>query len=385
VDKEAQRRSATLVGMGNQKSGSLMVANPLYNPGVSKDEKILPDKDKQEKKKSLVVFLQKRKTKKELEEKGILLPETNEVRQQARTESAKKVENLLSKRPSPEELVKKGIYKPNKKKDKLPPPKEVAPPVTATIEQGYNAIHKTINIIRQTGLDNEGIFRISGSYGQIQKVKSALISGQQLDLLVEDPHVVAGVLKSFLRELPNPAIPNEYRSLFLNIRQIAETPMCLPYVKGLVTWLSPIQFQLLQDLFSLLAEVASNVSVNKMGETNLATIFGPTIFPGSEGLAMVLETPAVNDVAVTLIKNHLAIFQEEKSNRLFSYASSAQPYKGKSKEELSFNQEDQIIVFGLKGKDLLAYNVTSESFGTVAPEYLKLTEEIKKYMQNNSS
>jgi len=331
------------------------------------------------------VFLQKRKTKKELEEKGILLPETNEVRQQARTESAKKVENLLSKRPSPEELVKKGIYKPNKKKDKLPPPKEVAPPVTATIEQGYNAIHKTINIIRQTGLDNEGIFRISGSYGQIQKVKSAIITGQQLDLLVEDPHVVAGVLKSFLRELPNPAIPNEYRSLFLNIRQIAETPICLPYVKGLVTWLSPIQFQLLQDLFSLLAEVASNVSVNKMGETNLATIFGPTIFPGSEGLAMVLETPAVNDVAVTLIKNHLAIFQEEKTNRLFSYVSSAQPYKGKSKEELSFTPEDQIIVFGVKGKDFLAYNVTSESFGTAAPEYLKLTEEIKQHLRSNSS
>lgn len=56
-------------------------------------------------------------------------------------------------------------------------------------------------------LDEEGLFRISGSSSEVKRLKSGFEAGiNDLTDRVRDPHAVAGTLKSYLRELPEPLL-----------------------------------------------------------------------------------------------------------------------------------------------------------------------------------
>lgn len=59
-----------------------------------------------------------------------------------------------------------------------------------------------------TGLECEGIFRVNGSQRVVEKLRASF--DQQGDANLEEDHdvmAVAGLLKLFLRELPESAIP----------------------------------------------------------------------------------------------------------------------------------------------------------------------------------
>lgn len=59
-------------------------------------------------------------------------------------------------------------------------------------------------------MDEEGLFRISGSVSKVKLIRNAFNAGQQLHLdsldLTRDVHAVASALKSYLRELPEPLL-----------------------------------------------------------------------------------------------------------------------------------------------------------------------------------
>ena len=69
------------------------------------------------------------------------------------------------------------------------------------------------------GVNEEGIFRISGSLEQILKLKSRLDSGHSIDFFEEnsDCHVIAGLLRLYFRELPDPLFTFEHYETFLSI------------------------------------------------------------------------------------------------------------------------------------------------------------------------
>lgn len=56
-------------------------------------------------------------------------------------------------------------------------------------------------------LNEEGLFRIPGSSSKVKKLKSGFDVGiVNLEEQINDPHSVAGTLKSYLRELPEPLL-----------------------------------------------------------------------------------------------------------------------------------------------------------------------------------
>lgn len=59
-----------------------------------------------------------------------------------------------------------------------------------------------------TGLHCEGIYRISGVKSKVQHLKDLYNRGQPVYLEEHEPNIVAGVLKQFLRELPEPVLTN---------------------------------------------------------------------------------------------------------------------------------------------------------------------------------
>ncbi|ORY42378.1 Rho GTPase activation protein, partial [Rhizoclosmatium globosum] len=62
----------------------------------------------------------------------------------------------------------------------------------------------------------EGIYRLSGSATAIQQLKLMFnVDGIHIDMV--DVHAVAGLLKLYLRELPNPVLTKNLHGEFLNI------------------------------------------------------------------------------------------------------------------------------------------------------------------------
>ena len=58
-------------------------------------------------------------------------------------------------------------------------------------------------------IDTEGIFRRSGNTTRINELKRKINSGEDVQLMKEDTHAVAGLLKTFLRELEEPLLTYE--------------------------------------------------------------------------------------------------------------------------------------------------------------------------------
>ena len=58
-------------------------------------------------------------------------------------------------------------------------------------------------------IDTEGIFRRSGNILRINDLKRKINEGIIIDMSSEDNHVVAGLLKTFLRDLHEPLLTYE--------------------------------------------------------------------------------------------------------------------------------------------------------------------------------
>lgn len=66
-------------------------------------------------------------------------------------------------------------------------------------------IEACVMLLLETGMKEEGLFRIGAGASKLKKLKAALdCSTSHLDEFYSDPHAVAGALKSYLRELPEP-------------------------------------------------------------------------------------------------------------------------------------------------------------------------------------
>uniref|UniRef100_A0A8C3NLQ6 Uncharacterized protein n=1 Tax=Geospiza parvula TaxID=87175 RepID=A0A8C3NLQ6_GEOPR len=61
-----------------------------------------------------------------------------------------------------------------------------------------------------SSMKEEGLFRLAAGASVLRKLKSSLASGSNaLEEFYSDPHAVAGALKSYLRELPQPLMTFE--------------------------------------------------------------------------------------------------------------------------------------------------------------------------------
>lgn len=73
-----------------------------------------------------------------------------------------------------------------------------------------------LKFIEQNGLHVEGLFRIPGDNAVMQKVKKKLEKGYTVDFSsLNNVHSVAGLLKMYFRELPEPLLTFEHYNMFI--------------------------------------------------------------------------------------------------------------------------------------------------------------------------
>jgi hypothetical protein len=146
------------------------------------------------------------------------------------------------------------------------------------------AIQAAIEYLRGHATDTVGLFRISGSHEAILKLKQVLNTAS-LDKELEFPedpltcHVVAGVLKLFLRELPTPLLTFVlYDSLIALIDKEEElSEDKVGALDELLSSLPESNRHLLRELLLLLSEVMKYSETNCMTANNLATVIGPAL------------------------------------------------------------------------------------------------------------
>ncbi|GIY51413.1 ralA-binding protein 1-A [Caerostris extrusa] len=75
-------------------------------------------------------------------------------------------------------------------------------------------VRECIDYIEEHGLACEGIYKISGLKSKVRNLKSQYNRGEKVYLYEHEPHIVASLLKQFLRDLPEPILTAPLASKF---------------------------------------------------------------------------------------------------------------------------------------------------------------------------
>ncbi|KAL1501514.1 hypothetical protein ABEB36_006821 [Hypothenemus hampei] len=165
-------------------------------------------------------------------------------------------------------------------------------------------IHEMCSFILSK-VQTEGVFRKEGSKTRQLDIKESLDRGYPLgkDHQVID---VAVVLKSFLRDLPEPLIPNSHNDLFLLCTLEQKThEVKLQCLLLACLFLPSENLNVLSYLMQFFNEVASFSESNKMNSNNLSIVVGPNIFPIDDKLApkSSLKITKICEITQMLIDN----------------------------------------------------------------------------------
>jgi len=139
-------------------------------------------------------------------------------------------------------------------------------------------------ILALGGTKAEGIFRVPGDSDSVSELKLRIDRGYYTLENVDDPHVLASLLKLWLRELCDPLIPEEMYNEC--ITRSGEPDMSVELVKRLPTINRRVVIFLISFLQFFLEEKVQ--AATKMTSANLALVMAPNLLRcNSESMTVV--------------------------------------------------------------------------------------------------
>ncbi|XP_067904487.1 rho GTPase-activating protein 18-like isoform X2 [Heterodontus francisci] len=130
-------------------------------------------------------------------------------------------------------------------------------------------------------LETEGILRISGSVARIKNLQQELDANfypKRFDWKKVHHNDLAGLLKTFIRELPCPLLTAEYVTAFAAVKHISDQTQMIHALNLLVVILPEIYRATLKFLLEFLRKVIDKEKKNKMNLWNVSTIIAPNLF-----------------------------------------------------------------------------------------------------------
>eukprot|EP00012_Vannella_robusta_P009987 CAMPEP_0206196538 /NCGR_PEP_ID=MMETSP0166-20121206/8511_1 /ASSEMBLY_ACC=CAM_ASM_000260 /TAXON_ID=95228 /ORGANISM="Vannella robusta, Strain DIVA3 518/3/11/1/6" /LENGTH=675 /DNA_ID=CAMNT_0053614039 /DNA_START=16 /DNA_END=2043 /DNA_ORIENTATION=+ len=201
-------------------------------------------------------------------------------------------------------------------------------------------VAKTIEFLEDTSLQLEGIFRISGNQSEVLAMKKAFDEGQDVNVReCSSPHVAAGLLKLYLRDLPEPLFTFSLYDIFIALYgTVTNEAVRVTYYKIIVDALPLPNRTLLFRILPFLANVVKYAEVNKMAIHNVATVFGPNILRSADNsaMAMIQGTAAVNAITCDMIQSYEEICEVDENEDFLSVAVALYKYDATSDSQVSF-------------------------------------------------
>nr|XP_034966536.1 rho GTPase-activating protein 11A isoform X1 [Zootoca vivipara] len=137
-------------------------------------------------------------------------------------------------------------------------------------------------------IGTEGLFRISGSVVRIKALKGKLDQGENC-LSTAQPCDVAGLLKQFFRELPEPILPSDLQEALIKAQQLGSKEKNSATLL-LSCLMNDRTINILRYFFMFLQKVSLRSAENKMSSSNLAVIFVPNLLQSNEADKMSAHT-----------------------------------------------------------------------------------------------
>uniref|UniRef100_A0A8C6VXZ8 BCR activator of RhoGEF and GTPase n=1 Tax=Nothobranchius furzeri TaxID=105023 RepID=A0A8C6VXZ8_NOTFU len=146
-------------------------------------------------------------------------------------------------------------------------------------------VRQCVEEIERRGMEEVGIYRVSGVATDIQALKASFDSNNKdVSVMMRemDVNAIAGTLKLYFRELPEPLFTDELYPNFAGGIALSDSVAKESCMLNLLLSLPEPNLVTFLFLLDHLKRVAENESVNKMSFHNLATVFGPTLLRPSE-------------------------------------------------------------------------------------------------------
>ncbi|XP_060817512.1 unconventional myosin-IXa-like isoform X2 [Bombus pascuorum] len=140
-------------------------------------------------------------------------------------------------------------------------------------------VDRLITTIEMHGLYTEGIYRKSGVSSKVKELKVKMDEAdlEKVDFENYQVHVLAAVLKSFFRDMPEPLLTFEYYDDFLHAANLTDPRDRISTLFAILKKLPKPNFDLMERLIVHLARVALHEVDNRMSPSALAIVFAPCI------------------------------------------------------------------------------------------------------------
>ncbi|XP_051549383.1 unconventional myosin-IXb-like isoform X2 [Myxocyprinus asiaticus] len=160
--------------------------------------------------------------------------------------------------------------------------------------------------VEMNGLYTEGIYRKSGSANRMKELHQLLEAGPENVCLEDYPiHAVTGLVKQWLRELPEPLMTFMHYNDFLHAIELPEKQEQLHAIYKVLEQLPMANFNTLERLVFHLVRVAKEEKSNRMTPNSLAIVFAPCILrcPDSADPLMSMKDVAKTTTCVEMLLN----------------------------------------------------------------------------------
>ncbi|XP_063560791.1 SH3 domain-binding protein 1 isoform X2 [Gorilla gorilla gorilla] len=160
-------------------------------------------------------------------------------------------------------------------------------------------IEACVMMLLSEGMKEEGLFRLAAGASVLKRLKQTMASDpHSLEEFCSDPHAVAGALKSYLRELPEPLMTFDLYDDWMRAASLKEPGARLQALQEVCSHLPPENLSNLRYLMKFLARLAEEQEVNKMTPSNIAIVLGPNLLwpPEKEGDQAQLDAASVSSI-----------------------------------------------------------------------------------------
>nr|XP_045219400.1 rho GTPase-activating protein 8 isoform X2 [Macaca fascicularis] len=166
----------------------------------------------------------------------------------------------------------------------------------------------TVTYLRQKGLRTEGLFRRSASVQTVREIQRLYNQGKPVNFDdYGDIHIPAVILKTFLRELPQPLLTFQAYEQILGITCV-ESSLRVTCCRQILRSLPEHNYVVLRYLMGFLHAVSQESIFNKMNSSNLACVFGLNLIWPSQGSSSLSALVPLNLFTELLIEYYEKIF-----------------------------------------------------------------------------
>jgi len=177
-------------------------------------------------------------------------------------------------------------------------------------------VYQCLQAVDLFGLEVEGIYRLSGTASHIGKLRSVFDNdASQVDFrnpenFFHDVNSVAGLLKQFFRDLPEPLLTREHYQGFIEAARIDDDIARRDSLHATINSLPDPNYATLRALTLHLHRVQEHSAANRMNAGNLAICFGPTLM-GTNNNGNIADAGWQVRVIDTILQNTYQIFDDD--------------------------------------------------------------------------